>query len=67
VDLLAEEVGLEAQKDFGTFYFAQVEALRSNLFRVGHHGVDERPHKVPESLRNADDFVQDGFLFGLKW
>lgn len=65
--LLTEEIGLEAQQNLGSFDLTEVKALRSHLFRVGHDGVDVRPHKVAECFSSADDLIKHIFLFGLEW
>ena len=50
MQFLAEEIGFEAEQDFGTFNLTEPEALGSHFFRVGHDWVDVGSHVVSEGL-----------------
>ena len=46
VELLTKEVGFKAKENFCTLYLSKIKALCGHFFRIGHHWVDMRPHKV---------------------
>ena len=66
MDLLSEEVGLEAEQDFGTLDLAQIETLCCYLRRVRHHGIDVRSQEITELLGFHNDLLQNLFFFRLE-
>ena len=66
VELLAEKISFEAQKNLCTLDLSKIEALRGNLFRVGHYRIDIRPYEVSKCFCGSNDFLQYFLLFRLK-
>ena len=51
VELLTEEIRLEAQENLCTLDLSKIETLRRHFFRVGHDRIDIRTYEVPKCLR----------------
>ena len=66
MELLAKEVGFEAQENLCPLDLSQIEALCCHFFRIGHHWIYVRPHEVSKCLRSGNDFLQYIFFLGLK-
>ena len=66
MELLTEEICLEAEENLCTLDLPKIETLRGHFFRIGHYWINVRTYEVSKCLRRGNDFFQYFLLLGLK-